>query len=637
MCGIAGIYAPKTDPALLTLAIERMVEAQNHRGPDARGIYVDAENGCALGHNRLSIIDLSSAGHQPMANVGERQIISYNGEVYNFQELRSQLSDKRDFSSHSDTEVILAAYERWGLDAFARLNGMFAFALLDHAVGRLIIVRDRLGIKPLFYAELAGGGLVFSSEIKGILASGIVASNSNLGRLGEFLYFGSTLGDHTLYEGVRQLTPGSWLSIDLRSGKISKPTPYWSVCNLDSKPFHGQEKDAVDTTRNLLEASVKRQLASDVPVGAFLSGGVDSSAIVALAHRHYGSNLRTYTVGFDYIGDGEELPQARKVAQQFGTEHHELHVSGNNIQEVIEKLAYAHDQPFADPANLPLFQLCEALGGETKVILQGDGGDELFGGYRRYTYLRLSALARLAGAATDQGLDFLRGRYGKRVFGAHRFFHALSLRDPAERMALLLSVEGPLNPPSAILNRELRELVDRQDPFERYRSVTEALPPTDDLQQMLHTDLQILLPDIFLEKVDRSTMAASIEVRVPFLDFDLVDYVAGLPSSFKVGIGQRKKLLRSALQGIVPDEILNAPKRGFGVPIANWLAGPLRDYAQSRILSQAGPDGWFDAAAVQRLFDEHASGRRDHAQLLWKSLQLALWRENLPLGTAPTI
>lgn len=627
MCGIAGIYAPGVSPSYLRAAIDRMIAAQSHRGPDSQGTFVDPTYPCALGHDRLSILDLSAAGHQPMSNDQNRQIISYNGEVYNFADLRNELSHNRKFVSHTDTEVILAAYERWSTGAFSRLNGMFAFAILDRQARKIILARDRLGIKPLFYTEVSGK-LIFSSEIKAILASGMLPVAPNLSSLGEFLYFGNTLGSRTLFSNIRQLPPGHWIELNLDTGELGVPTAYWSVNDLPKWQGSVDEADIVEATRGLLDKAVQRQLHSDVPVGAFLSGGVDSSAIVALASRHYTGKLRTYTVGFDYAGARNELPQAARVAHQFGTDHHELNVGGSSVEGAIQKLAQAHDQPFADPANIPLYQLCEALGGATKVVLQGDGGDELFGGYRRYGYLGFSNASRPLAWVADRALNVFRNCYGSRGHGAHRFFYALSRTDPAERMGLLLSVEGPLSPPHRVLNRELQALVAKQDPFLRYRQVATALPKLDDLQQMLHTDLQILLPDIFLEKVDRATMALSTEIRVPFLDFDLVDYVATIPADTKIGFRHRKKLLRKVLHGIVPQEILDAPKAGFGVPIGNWLAGPLRQFAQNHILEHSGSDGWFDENNIRSLFNEHAEGRRDHSQILWKSLQLALWRQN---------
>jgi asparagine synthase (glutamine-hydrolysing) len=635
MCGISGAIAPDIAPQALAAAVNRMVAALHHRGPDSAGTFTDHANACALGHARLSIIDLSEAGQQPMLGPQGRMAIVFNGEVYNFRELRMELAaGGRQFVSRTDTEVVLAAYERWGIDAFLRLNGMFAFALLDRVRGCLVLARDRLGIKPLYVAR-AGRRFVFASEIKAIVNSGLVDTAPDLSHLHEFLHFGNTLGEASMYRDITRLPPAHWIKIDLASGAVSEPERYWAPPSPQSSPPSATEEAiATGTTRTLLEAAVKRQLVSDVPVGVFLSGGIDSTAIVALAARHYHGQLRTYSVGFDYIGDGQELPKARWVAKRFGTEHHELHVGANDREDIIERTSAAHDQPFADPANLPLYQLCQALGGETKVILQGDGGDEIFGGYRRYEYLRAAALTRPMAAAACMALSPAQSLYGRRLFGAHRFFHSLARSDEAARMGGLLSVEGPLNPPTRILNAELRATVLNQDPLARYREVIATLPATDELQRMLLTDLQILLPDIFLEKVDRSTMAMSIEVRVPFLDFDLVDYVTALPSSYKVGIGRRKKLLRSALQGIVPDRILNGRKTGFGVPISAWLAGPLRSYAEDRILAHSGPVGWFDASAVRALFDEHTAGRRDNAQLLWKALQCALWRDRLQVASA---
>jgi asparagine synthase (glutamine-hydrolysing) len=628
MCGISGIVALGAgSPRDLAQHIQRMTDRQAHRGPDSQGVYLDADMRLGLGHNRLSILDLSPAGAQPMANAVGNKVICFNGEVYNFPDLRAEIGSSQTYAGHSDTEVVLAAFEKWGRDSFSRLNGMFAFAILDRAARRVFLVRDRLGIKPLFLARTEGH-LLFASEIKGLLASGMVPAAPDFRWLHEYLYFGSTLGENTLYCGVEQLPPGTFIEIDLQTGTVSEPKRYWSANDLPQLEDVDRAA-AVETTRELLDKAVARQLASDVPVGAFLSGGVDSTAVVALASRHYGGKLRTYTVGFDYVGDADEIPQARRIAKLFGTEHVELHVAGADIEDVILRLAEAHDQPFADPANLPLFQLCRSLEGQTKVILQGDGGDELFGGYRRYPYLRLFSLWGPLAGALDGAMSLLRGRYGKRVYGAHRFFHALARPESAERMGLLLTPEGPMQPPTAILSPALRALAEQHDPFARYREVAGNLPPLDALQQMLRTDLQILLPEIFLEKVDRATMATSTEVRVPFLDFDLVDYVAALPSHIKVGPMTRKKLLREVLQGLVPAEVLNARKKGFGVPISSWLAGPLRGFAQDRILACAGPDGWFDRGTIVRLFDEHGSGRRDHAQLLWKALQLALWRARL--------
>jgi asparagine synthase (glutamine-hydrolysing) len=608
-----------------------MVGAIHHRGPDSSGHYRDDRHGCALGHNRLAIIDLSQSANQPMAGPAGH-VIAFNGEVYNFRELRVELeAHGRRFQTNSDTEVVLAAFEVWGTDSFRRLNGMFAFALLDPLTARFFLVRDRLGIKPLYLAQLESTWLI-SSELKGILASRLLPIEINWSPLHEYLYFGSTLGQNTMYRNITKLPPAHYQVIDLATATSSGLYCYWRP---DTPPLPGafDFPSAVEKTRTLLAQAVKRQMVADVPIGLFLSGGVDSTAILSLASEHATTPLRTYTAGFDYTGDSEELPVARRIASHFGTEHHEIQICGTAIPAVIERVARAHDQPFADPANIPLLQLCEALGGAPKAILQGDGGDELFGGYRRYEYLSLPKPLVIAMSGAERLLRAIAPVYGPKFFGAHRFFLAMAQKNAADRMALLLSVEGPLNPPTRILSPELRAHAISHDPFLRYRAVSSCHSALDPLQQMLWTDLEILLPDIFLEKVDRATMALSIEVRVPFLDFDLVDYVSALPPSFKVTFGRRKRLLRQALDGIVPAEILSRRKAGFGVPISAWLAGPLRQYAEERVLAYA--PAVFHGPTVSALFREHSAGVRNNAQILWKALMLAVWLGNLERVPSP--
>jgi len=621
--------------AAIVAALHDMNRAIRHRGPDSSGVWVDPKLPVGLGHVRLSIIDLSEAGNQPMMSAAGDAVIAFNGEVYNFEELREELRSVRGatFRSRTDTEVVLEAYRCWGVDASSRLNGMFAIALVDFRAGKLILVRDRMGIKPLYIAS-THSGIVFSSEIKGVIASGLVPPEPDLSRLHEYLYFGNTLGQRTMYRGIVKLPPASWLELDLHTAHIGPTRRYWTAGSIaQSRDDYSTAKGKV---RSLLGQAVERQLVSDVPVGVFLSGGVDSSAIVALAARHYRGRLRTYSVGFDYVGDANELPRAREVAGRYGCEHHELQISASNITQVIESVASAHDAPFADPANLPLFQLCAALRGETKVILQGDGGDELWAGYRRYEYLGYgvigAAVARAAAAALSMGQSMA----GPSAVGAMRFFAALGRTDPAERMGLLLTVEGPHTLPARLLKADIAEFVERQDHFCRYREVTANLSSVDDVQAMLLTDLQILLPDIFLEKVDRPTMATSTEVRVPFLDNCLVDYAVSLPARMKVRRGEKKRILRAALRGVVPDSILDGRKVGFGVPVDSWLRGPLRQYAEARIIESPYASDFFDRPRVLSAFAEHADGRRNHGMLLWKYLQLALWLDRLrPKSAGP--
>jgi asparagine synthase (glutamine-hydrolysing) len=363
---------------------------------------------------------------------------------------------------------------------------------------------------------------------------------------------------------------------------------------------------------------------SDVPVGAFLSGGIDSSAVVAFATRHYAGKLKTFSAGFDFDKGINELPKARRVAKHFGTEHHEIHVKGASLPEVIEQLVMQHDEPFSDAANIPLFLMCKELKGQARVILQGDGGDEVFGGYRRYKmlhYFRVwSILAHLHRVIPllPRNLPFARR--------LRRILDAFGVDDEGMRMALLLTVEAPTQPPSRVLNAEVRQAIGKLDPFARYREMYQNFIDLDRVQRMLYTDIAILLPDVFMEKVDKSTMAHGIESRVPMLDHELTDYVLGLPSRIKIRGGRMKFLLRRALCGVLPDEVLNGPKTGFGVPYGYWLRGPLHAYACDVLIGESEKKSYlFERKTLEKLLREHRLCRADHSFLLWKCMNLALW------------
>jgi len=623
MCGINGILLRSAiTPAGLRRAINAMNGALAHRGPDGDGIWVDETSSAAFGHRRLSIIDLSAAAAQPMQTDDGSVVMVFNGEIYNFSVLRSELRQKGyRFRSRGDSEVALNAFHCWGTAAFSRLNGMFAMGLLDRRNQKVVLVRDRLGIKPLHYL-VDHKGLYFSSEIKAINAAGMAEIEPSFDRLHEFLYFGNTLGEATLFKGVKRLLPGHFLEIDLHSLAVADHC-YWSASDIAERSV--SQREAVASVRTLVELAIKRQLVSDVPVGVFLSGGIDSTSVVAFASRHYPGKLRTYTVGFDYVGDRDEVTKARDVAARFGTEHHELQVTLTDAMELIHRLITAHDMPFSDAANLPLYQLCKALGGETKVVLQGDGGDELFGGYNRYQLMSawaLRSLAPLASLINDLMLPRSAETYARR-----RILGALRQAEAAARRAPLLTVKNPADDPLSVLHPDLRAKIACSDPFRRYREVAARLKDRDPVQMMLLADLQIILPDIFLEKVDRSTMAQSVEVRVPYLDHELVDYVISLPSRLKVSWRHKKMLLRKALRGVVQDEILDGPKVGFGVPVSAWMRGRLADH----LLDGAGGGraiGLFDRPALVKLVLEHRGRRRDHGFMLWKCLQLLLWFEH---------
>jgi asparagine synthase (glutamine-hydrolysing) len=617
MCGICGLYGMESseDP---DRTIRRMTETIAHRGPDGAGIFVD--EGVALGHRRLSVIDLSSAGAQPMT-LGAATVV-YNGECYNFLKLRIEMEGLGHvFGGHSDTEVLLHAYQAWGLAGLERLEGIFAFALWDAARRRLILMRDRLGIKPLFYSWQAGR-LVFGSEIKAVLAGGGVDRGLDDQALMEFLWYGNAFEERTIFRGVRALQPGSRLVIEAGQARLET---WWRVeAWLTRATRDSSRHDAAVAVREAVDTAVARQLVSDVPVGLFLSGGVDSSSIAASASIASGHRLASFSVAFDYDKGVNELPKARLVAQTLGLDHHELRIRGDALEEVISALVQVHDEPFADAANIPLYLLARELRGKIKVVLQGDGGDEMFAGYRRYSVLRAAALWRLWPRGLAPVIHTLfRGR-GARIA---RVGAAASNADAAVRMALLLTVETLRDPPTAMLTDAARQRLEAStDPFAAYRRCASRFVNFEPVQQMLLTDISLQLPSQFLAKVDRATMAHGIEARVPLLDEGVASLAIGLPVALKIRGRQKKIVLRDAMRSRLPPEILDGPKTGFGVPYEEWLRGALHGFARAAILDNTFVERFgLDRTHLATALAEHRSRRRDRGFLLWKLLQLALW------------
>jgi asparagine synthase (glutamine-hydrolysing) len=620
MCGIVGMARRDRggfDPTRTAAALQCI----RHRGPDAQGSYQDGA--LWLGHVRLSILDLSAAGNQPMATPDSDLVIVYNGEIYNFRELAAELS-LSGLRSRSDTEVILHAFRKLGPAAFAKFNGMFAFALYEKSTQKLWLVRDRLGIKPLYF-RLDGEGLAFSSEIKGILALAEGTPSCDPSTLHEWLYYGNALGGRTLYRGIEQLLPGHYLELDLKSFRHTVVT-YWSLQHQANggSVVRASTAEMILETRRLFEEAVRRQLVSDVPVGVFLSGGVDSSAVTAMASRHYSGRLATYAAGFDDLAGVDERPKARRVAEHFGTEHHELHIAGADLPDLVEKMVHHHDMPFSDAANIPLYLMAARISSTTKVVLQGDGGDELFGGYRRYVSLRHRELFRLLARVGRRFEDVLpESFFYRRV---RRYVHAFASGDLATTMARLLTPVDPQSSPDAVFARGFREALGAADPFARYRHCQPQFAHHDAANQMLMVDLMVELPDIFLEKVDRSTMAASLEVRVPFLDHDLIDYVVRIPRSRKMPWGRKKWLLKQALHGVVPHDVLYGPKTGFSVPFGYWLRTSLKPLFFGHLdrFARERP-GVLDVQAIQSMYAAMEAGAYDRSNTLWNVLNLMIW------------
>ncbi len=619
MCGLCGILG-RGSREDLTARVAAMTAGLAHRGPDAGGTFV--ADGVALGHRRLSIIDLAETGAQPMT-AGD-VTVTYNGEIYNYRTLRAELEAIGvGFRGTSDTEVMLEAYRAWGLEGLRRLEGIFALALWDGGRRRLVLMRDRLGVKPLYYAW-CGGTLVFGSEIAALHAGGTIARAIDDQALAEYLWFGSSFEERTILRDVRHLPPGHWLVVEEGAPRLEA---WWQVEEWLSRPAAEPDlASAASAVRGALDAAVRRQLVADVPVGIFLSGGVDSSAIAASAALASSTRLASYSVGFDFDRGASELPRARQVAERLGLDHHELHVRGDDLADVIEHLARSHGEPFADAANIPLFLLARELRGSPKVVLQGDGGDELFAGYRRYLMLRHARAWRL----WPERLGGLARRAGARGRRLARMGEAAGASDPAIQMALLLTVETTGEPPTRLLGSTLRGRLAAADPFLAFRRAAARFHSVrDPVDRMLLTDLHLQLPSQFLPKVDRATMAHGIEARVPLLDEGVAALAVRIPSRLKVRGRQKKIVLREAMRGRLPAAVLDGPKHGFGVPYQEWLRGPLHGFARDT-LHAAGFLQQFDVerAALDETLDEHRAGSRDHGFLLWKLLQLALWSKH---------
>lgn len=614
MCGITGVYSFKDN-----VSHESLIEMNNsikHRGPDNGSVKVFGNVG--LGHRRLSIIDLSNEANQPMSCEDNRYTIIFNGEVYNFLEIKNKLQlEGVKFYTSSDTEVILKSFKFYGSECFSMFNGMFALAIYDDIEKELILARDQFGIKPLYIYQ-DENSLIFSSEKKGILKSDKINVNLNKQALLEYIWFGNPLGNETFYDNINELDPGTILKITKH--KIEK-NKFFNINNI--REINISEEDAIKKIKILFEQSVKRHLISDVPVGIFLSGGIDSSAITAYASKHYKGKLKTYSVSFDYDKGVNELSLASKVAEKFNTDHTEIKITGDNLIEVIEDLVLSHDEPFGDAADIPLFLLTKKLKGKVKVVLQGDGGDEFFGGYSRYKsyenihrWRKLSFLKSLIKWSKTRNTAALR---------LQRFINAMTQKEPYQRNALLLTMESKFTNPIRVFNKLTKKDLDKLNPFKRYKEVYKNYTTRiDDTQALFFTDTQIILKDTFFEKVDKSTMANSMEVRVPFIDKNLTEFMLSLPSKLKTKNGVQKYLLKKAMEDKVPHEILYGKKKGFSVPYGYWLRTSLKDYFFDQIDTDKVKN-YIDTSEVLKLYNLHEKEKGNYGFLLWKTLILCVW------------
>jgi asparagine synthase (glutamine-hydrolysing) len=637
MCGIAGLFNFGASARDESGAVLAMRDAMTHRGPDDAGLWESADRRVVLAHRRLSIVDLSAAGHQPMANEDDTVWITFNGEIYNHAALRPDLEAKAHrFRSRTDTEAIIHQYEEDGPECLRALDGMFALGIWDAARDRLMLARDRLGKKPLYYT-VVGGRLLFASEIKGLLAHPEVARDIDPEALNLYLTFSNVPPPYTLFRGIKKLPGGHRLLCD-RFGNL-RIERYWSPVPETPWPTHVDAGEAVGRVRSLLGEAVKKRLMADVPVGCFLSGGVDSSANVALMSKLIDRPLQTYSVGFTGFGETEnfhDLPFARMVAKKFGCDHHEISVNSDECRDYLPELVYQQDEPIGDPACLPMHFLCrQARKDGVIVVLVGEGSDEVFGGY--------GDMVRMLGSASRRWERIRRLPWLLRA-GLHEASRLL--RAPAGRTDVLRRARDgqPLywgldvvfwdNEKARLLTRETRASMGELERSQSgtllekvYADLLARQPHADLLQQMSVVELSNRLPELLLMRVDKISMAHSIEARAPFLDHTLVSYGLSLPASLKIdGPSRTKRVLKEALRGVVPDEVLDRPKQGFRVPLPAWLRGPLASWAKHEIFeSPLAGRGFFNRGYVDELWQRHLAGVQDHSFDLWCLVNLGAW------------
>jgi len=636
------------DPDTLTSWVRRSVGKLQHRGPDDQGTWTDSKSAIALGHRRLSVLDTSEEGHQPMVSQDERLILTYNGEIYNFAELREDLeAEGATFNSQSDTEMLISGISKWGLlETLKKINGMFAFAIWDRQKKRLHLVRDRFGQKPLYYGW-ANNNFVFGSELSALLEFPGFNQSIDRDSVQLLLQHSNIPAPHTIYQDCWKLMPGTVLTIspeDLRYRRLREPVAFWSPVEAAAKslssPLALSKDQAVNCLKVELNDAVSRCMVADVPIGAFLSGGIDSSLVTALMQQNSGTPIKTFSIGFVDQGYNEAV-DAKKIAQTIGTDHTELYLTSKDAQSIIPDIPRIYDEPFADSSQLPTHLVSRLARQNVTVTLSGDGGDELFGGYNRYLWSQrlgrlVSGYPRWLRSWLARGLHTLSPDQWDKIYSMV-ITCSMSKRPIAQFGDKLYKLANMINAPDS---REMYwHLVSQwEDPSPvvigggrtpHRESKYYGWPQVDNLvQQIMLLDTIFYLPNDILVKLDRASMAVGLEARVPFLDHKLFEFAWRLPLNLKVRHGGGKWILRELLDSYLPRPLFERPKMGFGIPLANWLRHDLREWGEDLLsINNLRHTGYFDPKIVQTMWNQHLSGAHNHQYQLWPVLMFQAWLE----------
>ena len=646
MCGITGFVDSTCDFSPEQI-IKKMTGKLIHRGPDDEGIWIDNKGVVAFGHRRLAVLDLSPAGHQPMHSISDRYVLVFNGEIYNHQELRGILSGYS-WNGHSDTETLLAGFESWGVEeTLKKCIGMFAIALWDKKENNLYLSRDRLGEKPLYYGWL-GSTFVFGSELSAIKEHPGFNAEIDRNSLAKLLRYNYIPAPFSIYQGINKLLAGTLLKIPFGSGldeaKNAKKINYWTLkdtaINGQSNQTFKDDDEAAHLLENILIKSIGQQMLSDVPLGAFLSGGIDSSTIVALMQTQSTLPVKTFTIGFD-INGYNEAEHAKSVARHLGTEHTELYVTSNQAMDVIPSLSGMYNEPFADSSQIPTYLVSKIARQNVTVALSGDGGDELFGGYNRHVWVNSiwnkigwlpqnvrAAFGKAINGPSQNSWDRL-GKFSETYFP--KSLHVSRLGEKLDKLSDVMSVQRPEDMYWGLVSqwKDAEDVVlGAGKSSARFTDYAECESLKEIEHRMMYLDTMTYLPNDILTKVDRAAMANSLEIRVPFLDPRIVEFAWKLPLSMKIRGGEGKWLLRQVLYKYVPREIIERPKMGFAIPIDVWLRGPLRDWAEALLNeTRLRNEGYFNPVVIREKWNEHLSGRRNWHSQLWSVLMFQSWCE----------